>query len=174
MEQLNQRYSFDSGRQRVMTVCLSEVVDGLLLMTMAVLKTKPSAPDCGWAKVYNLADIKKVVNFDKNVRGGDEAPFYLPLRFHSESKLLLLSLPCLCAWQILTRSACLFPLDGDVVAAAACRDFRVWLWGARSGVVLGSFMPPSLGGRAQAIGMHSVAVINVWGVTSPGTSNLNS
>lgn len=86
MEQLNQRYSFDSGRQRVMTVCLSEVVDGLLLMTMAVLKTKPSAPDCGWAKVYNLADIKKVVNFDKNVRGGEEAPCFLTLHFHAESR----------------------------------------------------------------------------------------
>jgi hypothetical protein len=64
--------------------------------------------------------------------------------------------------QILARFVCCHPLDGEVLVAAACKDFSVYLWSGTTGEPLGTFTPPSLGGRALAIGMHSVAVVHAW------------
>jgi hypothetical protein len=73
------RHFFEPSRQRLLAVCLSEVVGGYLCVSMALVKNKPNAPEDGWVRLLNV-DTGAVKDLKTKVSGGDGAPVCLWLQ----------------------------------------------------------------------------------------------
>jgi hypothetical protein len=67
------RHFFEPSRQRLLAVCLSEVVGGYLCMSMALVKNKPNAPEDGWVRLLHVG-TGAVKDLKTKVSGGNETP----------------------------------------------------------------------------------------------------